>query len=295
MIGYIYKTTNLITNKFYIGKRQRATFDKYYYGSGKHFSKSLAKYGKENFSREVLEWCNSISELNERECYWIETLDARNPDIGYNIAEGGQGCRESGKLNSLFCFVHNADGFIRVLKSEKAYYLENGYTPGKGYGTNGLLGKHRSDETRKKLSEANRGKHNHAGKCNPCFGSKYSWINDGKSNRRLSLGESIPAGWKPGKLQKPRTPTEKFNRYMQVLKTDNHWKGDNNPSRKNTFHWYTDGNITIRGTQCPDGFYPRRIRGKWYNDGIRETIILDTKPIPSGFERGRLARDRKID
>ena len=51
MIGYIYKTTNLITNKFYIGKRQKSTFDKYYYGSGKYLSASIVKYGKEAFTK----------------------------------------------------------------------------------------------------------------------------------------------------------------------------------------------------------------------------------------------------
>ena len=55
MFGYIYKTTNLINGKIYVGKRQSSTFDENYYGSGKYFKRALKKYGKSNFSREVLE------------------------------------------------------------------------------------------------------------------------------------------------------------------------------------------------------------------------------------------------
>ena len=89
--GYIYKTTNLINNKIYIGKRVKSKFDIYYYGSGKILKLALAKYGKENFICEALEWCACADELSARERYWIKTLDSRNPAIGYNIANGGNG------------------------------------------------------------------------------------------------------------------------------------------------------------------------------------------------------------
>lgn len=91
MYGYIYKTTNLITNKIYIGKRERSTFDTKYYGSGIYLKNSLIKYGKENFKREILEWCETREKLCEREKYWIKELGAKNKDIGYNIADGGDG------------------------------------------------------------------------------------------------------------------------------------------------------------------------------------------------------------
>lgn len=89
--GYIYKTTNLINNKIYIGKRVKSKFDINYCGSGKILKLAFAKYGKENFICEALEWCGCPEELNERECHWIKLLDARNPNVGYNIARGGNG------------------------------------------------------------------------------------------------------------------------------------------------------------------------------------------------------------
>ena len=51
----------------------------------------IKKYGKGFFKREVLEHCSSQKELEEKECYWIKKLNSTNPQIGYNVAEGGTG------------------------------------------------------------------------------------------------------------------------------------------------------------------------------------------------------------
>ena len=296
MIGYIYKTTNLITGKFYIGKRQKSTFDKYYYGSGKYISASIAKYGKENFTREILEWCETVDELNEKERYWIKFLDARNLEIGYNIAEGGDGSAEGGKQNGLFCYVHDENGFIRVLKTDRDIYLNEGYLPGRGYGTNGLLGSCKSQEVKDKISKSNIGKHNHDGENNPCYGVTYKWITDGVSNKRVPIDSDIPDGWRRGKVQKPITRTEKFENYMNILRTDGHWKGDNNPSKKNSSYWFTDGEINVRRAECPEGFYPGiSLKKKWYNNGKEEIFVKLNEKVPKGYVEGRLKHERKTD
>lgn len=83
----IYKTTNLINGKFYVGKDERNKPD--YLGSGTLLKKAIKKYGKENFIKETLEVCSTREELIEREIYWIRETKAQ--EIGYNIADGGQG------------------------------------------------------------------------------------------------------------------------------------------------------------------------------------------------------------
>lgn len=83
----IYKTTNLINNKIYIG--QTITDSKYYLGSGLWLKRSIKKYGRSNFKRETLETCSTVEELNEKEVYWINKLNARDSKIGYNIDFGG--------------------------------------------------------------------------------------------------------------------------------------------------------------------------------------------------------------
>jgi hypothetical protein len=85
----IYKITNLITGKIYIGKDEADRPG--YYGSGKLIGRSLKKYGKVNHTKEVLEEVSDRILLGEREKYWIEHYNATARTIGYNISKGGDG------------------------------------------------------------------------------------------------------------------------------------------------------------------------------------------------------------
>lgn len=87
----IYKITNNINNKCYIGQsidihrrwnaHKRQVVDN-------HLCRAFKKHGIENFSFEIIEEC-TINELNEKEKYWIQYYDSyRN---GYNETTGGDG------------------------------------------------------------------------------------------------------------------------------------------------------------------------------------------------------------
>lgn len=91
MYGYIYKTTNLVNGKIYIGQHKSDKFDESYLGSGILLNKAILKYGVECFRQEILEVCYSKNELNEREIYWIEYYNSTNVEIGYNMTRGGDG------------------------------------------------------------------------------------------------------------------------------------------------------------------------------------------------------------
>lgn len=88
--GYIYKLTLKPTGKIYIGKREKSHFDKSYWGGGSLWNKVISDYTRDDIDREVLEWCDTREELLEREIYWIDKLNSRNPDIGYNVSKGGE-------------------------------------------------------------------------------------------------------------------------------------------------------------------------------------------------------------
>jgi group I intron endonuclease len=86
---YIYKITNKLNGKIYIGKH--ASKRKNYWGSGKVIKLVIKKHGKENFVNEIIEFCNNEKELNECEIYWIKFFNATDKNIGYNITDGGDG------------------------------------------------------------------------------------------------------------------------------------------------------------------------------------------------------------
>lgn len=85
----IYKTTNLINGKIYIG--QDSKNNSMYLGSGLILFKAIKKYGLNNFKKEILEYCKTKNQLNEQEKYWIKKCNSTDHKIGYNIAKGGNG------------------------------------------------------------------------------------------------------------------------------------------------------------------------------------------------------------
>ena len=92
MYGYIYKTTNLLNGKMYIGKHHSSVFEpEKYIGSGPILVKALKKYGKENFQWEILEECK-VDNIDEREKFYIKEYNSLSPN-GYNILSGGQAKR----------------------------------------------------------------------------------------------------------------------------------------------------------------------------------------------------------
>lgn len=85
----IYKITNLINNKIYIGKD--TTSDPNYFGSGLLIRRAIKKYGIENFKKEILDETNDYEDLSIKEKYWIIYFNSTDLSIGYNISKGGDG------------------------------------------------------------------------------------------------------------------------------------------------------------------------------------------------------------
>ena len=85
----VYMTVNKLNGKAYIGKYSGSR--KNYIGSGIALRKAIKKYGEKNFYRIILENCNTLQELAEREKYWITKMNAVNSDNFYNMKEGGTG------------------------------------------------------------------------------------------------------------------------------------------------------------------------------------------------------------
>lgn len=151
MIG-IYKITNKINNKIYIGQSNNIKRRKYEHSSIKHetnkgLKKDYIKYGLENFEFQVLEECK-LEELNEREKYWIRILKPQ-----YNRTSGGDGVpnyKVSEETRQLLKqrgkeFWNNLDE-----ETKRRIVSQNLKRP--------KIGHEVSEETRQKLREYNLGK-----------------------------------------------------------------------------------------------------------------------------------------
>ena len=82
----VYKITNLINGKYYIGKHQTMNLDDDYMGSGKILKLAINKYGIENFKKEILHIFDTEEEMNAKE----KELVVINENT-YNLNQGGNG------------------------------------------------------------------------------------------------------------------------------------------------------------------------------------------------------------
>lgn len=112
----IYKTTNIINGKIYIG--QNLTDDPNYLGSGTLLWRAIKKYGIQNFEKEILEQIDDRNLVDEREIYWINYYRSiLSLKYIYNITNGGHGFGD--------VLTHHPDKNIIIEKISKTLKLNN--------------------------------------------------------------------------------------------------------------------------------------------------------------------------
>ena len=152
----VYKITNKLNNKIYIGSsvncKGRWSVHKCK-ASDQYISRAMKKYGVENFIFEIIETCE-IEQLREREQYWLDHFKSYDREIGYNIGI----CAERPMFK------------VEVSEETRKFRSELGKT---WVGDkNPFFGKTHTEETKKAISEALKGKS--AGENNPNYGKKHS-------------------------------------------------------------------------------------------------------------------------
>lgn len=177
----IYCIENLINHKKYIGQAKsiydRWSKHKCALRKGKHdndhLQKSWNKYGEKNFSFYIVEKC-SEEELDEKEIFYINSLNLLDGDFGYNEKEGGYNGKVSDNANirrkeSLKRYYDNP--CVKEEKSKIAYQQwSNPDIKAKILGeNNGMYGKTHTDAAKKKISEAAKGKISHHRNWEPVF------------------------------------------------------------------------------------------------------------------------------
>lgn len=140
MYYYIYKITNINNQKVYIGSHQTFNLEDGYFGSGIYLKRAIKKYGKDNFKKEILEYCTSKDEMHKRETEILLELQNQNT---YNLKY----CALGGNTR------------IKYNKDEKTSYIqkliENPKSPIGKKGEHAFnYGKKASDNTREKMKQS---------------------------------------------------------------------------------------------------------------------------------------------
>lgn len=282
----VYKTTNLISGKIYIGHhKQNNKFDPYefdgYLGSGKLLKEAIEKYGENNFIRETLFVFDNKKECigKEKELVNEEFVISRN---NYNLMVGGEG----GDTLSFMSEEGLKQRKVRLLQTKTK---------------NGTL--HDSPEVRMKKSHSskrrvidkphtipdNKGR-KHAGqklmnmrKSYKNRTGKFKWITDGKKTILHDVSEPVPDGFYYGRSVK------KFCGHREESKR----KISNHENIKGVI-CYTDGvsNIKIKPDQEPPLGFKKGMTQKhnfvWVTNGVEEKKIKPDIMVPDGWHRGRI-------
>lgn len=183
---YIYCITNLLNGKNYFGQHKlqkgRTLQSDLYYGSGKLIKAAQKKYGLKNFKKEILVSGEFSKEEINRFERCIIACQRICGKAEYNIADGGDG----GDLSKFIDYskINNKEGYRKRKEAgTQAHWKKH----------DGFAGKHHSEETKKKMSDAN--KENHKGSKNSQFGTH--WYTNGEINIKA---KECPEGFRPGRV-----------------------------------------------------------------------------------------------
>lgn len=133
----IYCITNKLNGMKYVGQTIRSAeerFEEHARHNNTYIERTVKKYGKENFTVEVIDSALLIDDLNKKEKYWIRKLNTKKPN-GYNLCDGG---------DNTFGYIHRPES--RLLMSQVQKVLGNQVG-----NKNHFYGKKHSDETKLKM------------------------------------------------------------------------------------------------------------------------------------------------
>jgi len=202
MKHYVYKITNLVNNKIYIGKHSTSNPNDGYMGSGKILKIAIKKYGMDKFKKEILfEFDSSFDALLMESDIVDETFVARLDT--YNIKIGGAGgwdhvdakkASEKGNLTlkkKLEDEDFKKEYFEKLSASMKLYHK---------YNNNAFKGKRHTDDTKKKIGSAT--SLAQRGEGNSQFGTVWVYNLTLKKSRKVKgddLNRYLDDGWLKGR------------------------------------------------------------------------------------------------
>jgi hypothetical protein len=203
---FLYKTTNLLNNKYYIGVHSTYNLDDGYLGSGYMLKSSIKKYGKENFKIQILEFFENRDELVEAEKRIVtESLVADK--MCMNLKPGGSGgfnkywVKRGSELGVEALKEKRKDEeWMKMLSEIMSLALKRAWADGKFKKENPqftFLGKLHTDETKKKIGKFN--SVHHRGNGNSQYGTMWIYNVTLKENKKIKKSDIVPDGWIRGR------------------------------------------------------------------------------------------------
>lgn len=289
--GYIYKITNLINGKIYIGKSTRC--DPYhlktYFGSGIVIDLARKKYGKENFKKEILEMISfeDEDELDALEIAYIKKYDAMNEAIGYNRSTGGEGGagviatpeRKKKISDALRGKPKSTDSVEKMKRTEfsKNYTIifEDGTVIDEYIFIDDLCKKYNVNKD-ELIFNSERNKFTNDIMLLNVKQKEKGWYNNGYKE---VYAVECPEGFVRGRLDRT---TEKYKEFKQTEIVNNRIKGKS--------HWYNNGIQEVCTDVCPPGFTKGMLHNccvnknkHHYTNGVTNIISSE---CPPGFWKG---------
>lgn len=206
MIYYtIYKTTNKVNDKFYIGKHQTTNLDDGYLGSGKRLRYAIDKYGINNFIKEIIHILESLEEMNakEREIVNEEFLTR---DDTYNLKLGGGGGWENispddkSKGAKIMNEIVNSDPEYNERRRIRSSLLFKRLHKEGKFTYDNFKGKHHTEESKSGTGEKN-SKHQ-LGSGNSQYGTCWIYHEQFKESKKIlsvNLDYWLEEGWIKGR------------------------------------------------------------------------------------------------
>ncbi len=200
----VYKVTNRVDGKTYIGTHKTKNLNDGYLGSGKYLKRAIEKHGAENFTKEILFDFDNPQEMFEKESKLVNE-DFLTLENTYNLKLGGSGGwkfvndlgLQGQRLNQHLTDEKRSQGGKKGYKALKRYLEENPELVRKNANRASSFFLGHTKESRSKIGESNK---KYCGKNSAFYGT--SWITDGIFNKRITSAENVPAGWKKGKTQR---------------------------------------------------------------------------------------------
>lgn len=247
----IYKITNKVNGKIYIGQHKTDDLNDCYMGSGTAIKRAIKKHGVENFTKEILYFCTDFDTMNMMEEMLVnETFVARKDT--YNLKTGGEGGIPSEEARRKMSEVHKG----KTLSLEQRQKISNS-----------LKGNHHvSEDGKRKISEANRGrqysveqrKHNsgvHKGARNHNYGKPRSEETRRKIAASL-MGHSVSKETRQ-KISQHSVHHSPPNKGLPVSEEQ---KRKISETLKNCHRkWWTNGIDSVLSEICPEGYVHGRV------------------------------------